>query len=74
MQHHQKQHKGEVVKKCKRRKVDFALSNVVSLRINDQERQELEKITRTSSKNVSELVREAIGYWISRRKRYCLDS
>lgn len=74
MQHHQKQYRGESMKKSKRRKDVEALSNVVSLRISDQEKRELEKITKSSSKNVSEIVREAIEFWISRRKRFCLDS
>jgi len=74
MQHHQKQYRGEPMKKSKRRKDADALSNVVSLRISDQEKRELEKITKSSSKNVSEIVREAIEFWITRRKRFCLDS
>lgn len=73
MQHH-KQFRGESMKESKRRKDADALSNVVSLRISDQEKRELVKITKSSSKNVSEIVREAIELWISRRKRFCLDS
>jgi len=74
MYHHQKQYRGESMKRAKRRKDEDALSNVVSLRISDQEKRELEKITKSSSKNVSEIVREAIEFWMSRRKRLCLDS
>jgi len=74
MQHHQKQYRGESMKKSKRRNDADALNNVVSLRISDQEKRELEKITKSSSKNVSEIVREAIEFWMSRRKRFCLDS
>lgn len=62
------------MKKFKRRKDEDVLSNVVSLRISDQEKRELEKITKSSSKSVSEIVREAIEFWISRRKKFCLDS
>lgn len=62
------------MKKSKRRKNEDALSNVVSLRISDQEKRELEKITKTSSKSVSEICREAIELWISKRKRFCLDA
>lgn len=71
---HQKQFRGESMKKPKRRKDADALSNVVSLRISDEEKRELEKITKSSSKKLSEIVREAIELWISRRKRFCLDS
>ena len=74
MQYHQKQYRGESMKKFKRRKDEDVLSNVVSLRISDQEKRELEKITKSSSKSVSEIVREAIEFWISRRKKFCLDS
>jgi glucan phosphorylase len=74
MYYHQKQYRGESMKKAKRRKEAEALSNVVSWRINDQEKRELEKITKSSSKNVSEIVREAIESWMSRRRRLCLDS
>lgn len=74
MQHHQIRNRGGSMKKSKRRKDVEALSNIVSLRISDQEKRELEKITKSSSKSVSEIVREAIEFWISRRKRFCLDS
>jgi len=74
MQHHQKQYRGESMRRSKRRKDEYALSNVVSLRISDQEKRELEKITKSSSKNVSEIVREAIEFWMSQRKRLCLDA
>ena len=74
MQLHQKQYRGETKKRFKRRKDENILNNVVSLRISDQERRELEKITKSSSKNVSEIVREAIEFWIARRKRYCFES
>lgn len=70
---HQKQYRGEPKKKFRRRKDEDVLHNVVSLRISDQEKYELEKITKTSSKSVSEIVREAIEYWLAKRKRLCLD-
>lgn len=72
--HHQKQYRGEAKKKFKRRKDEDVLHNVVSLRISDQEKHELEKITKSSSKSVSEIVREAIEFWITKRKRLCLDA
>jgi len=74
MQHHQKQLRREPLKKMKRRKDENVLCNVVSLRISDQEKRELEKITQSSSQSVSEVVREAIEFWLSRRKMLCLDS
>lgn len=73
MQNHQKQHRGELRQKARRRRDESALTNVVSLRISDQEKHELEKITKSSARNISEIVREAIESWIARRKRLCLD-
>lgn len=74
MSHYQKQDRGEPRKMQKRRRDDSALTNVVSLRISDQEKRVLEKITKSSSKNVSEIVREAIDFWLAKRKKLCLDN
>jgi len=73
MQHRQKQYRDESRKKVKRRKDENVLNNIVSLRISDQEKRIIEKITRDSSRSVSEVVREAIEFWIA-RKSYCLDA
>ncbi|MFA7061178.1 MAG: ribbon-helix-helix protein, CopG family [Pedobacter sp.] len=73
MQQYQKQYRGEPQQKAKRRRDDSALTNVVSLRISDQEKRELEKITKSSARNISEIVREALEFWIAKRKRLCLD-
>lgn len=35
--------------------------NVVSLRISNDEKQELDKVARLSNRNVSEVMREAVG-------------
>ena len=73
MQHHQKQYRGETKQKAKRHRDESTLTNVVSLRISDQEKRELEKITKSSDRNISEIVREALESWIAKRKRLCLD-
>ena len=73
MQHRQKQYRGELRRKSKRKSDESALNNVISLRISDQEKRELEKITRSSAKSVSEILREAFEVWIARRKRFCLE-
>ena len=73
MPHHQKQYRGEAKTKLRRRRDDTVLTNVVSLRISDQEKRVLEKITKSTSKNVSEVVREAIEYWLAKRRSLCLD-
>lgn len=74
MQQHQRQYRGEPKQKPKRRRDESALHNVVSLRISDQEKRELERITRSSAKNISDILREAIESWIAKRKRLCLDA
>ena len=74
MQRHQKQYRGEPKRKFKRSKDEHLLNNVLSLRISDQEKRELEKITKASAKSVSEIAREALECWLSARKRYCLTT
>lgn len=62
-------------KKIKTRKKDeHALTNVVSLRISDQEKRLLERVTRSTSRNVSEVIREALDLWMARRRKLCLDA
>ncbi len=43
--------------------------NVISLRITDQEKLVLQRISRTSSKEISEILREAVKLWLARRER-----
>ncbi|MDD2308466.1 MAG: ribbon-helix-helix domain-containing protein [Desulfuromonadaceae bacterium] len=49
------------------------LQNVISLRINDDEKKSLEKLTRTTSKNISDILREAIDMWRSNHRKLCMD-
>ena len=56
----------------KKKEVD-QLQNVISLRINDEEKKALEKLTRSTSKSISEIMREAIDLWSSKRRKLCLD-
>ena len=49
------------------------LQNVISLRISDAEKKALEKLTKSSSKNISDIMREAIVLWSSKRRKLCLD-
>jgi hypothetical protein len=73
MQQYKKQYRGEPQQKVKRRRDESTLTNVVSLRISDQEKRELEKVTKSSARNISEIVREALEFWLAKRKRLCLD-
>jgi hypothetical protein len=49
------------------------LQNIISLRINDEEKKELEKLTKSTSKSISDIMREAIGLWSSKRRKLCMD-
>lgn len=57
----------------KKRKEADQLQNVISLRINDEEKKALEKLTKSTSKSISEIMREAIDLWSSKRRKLCLD-
>lgn len=57
----------------KKRKEADQLQNVISLRINDEEKRALEKLTKSTSKSISEIMREAIDLWSSKRRKLCLD-
>lgn len=48
-------------------------NNVVSLRLSDQEKLVLDRLTVTDQSNLSDLVREAISFWLARRKGVCLE-
>jgi len=63
--------KSKTLKK-KKNSID-SIQNVISLRINDEEKKTLEKLTKTTSKSVSEIIKEAIELWITKRRKLCLD-
>jgi hypothetical protein len=70
---HQNKNIEETRRRSEKKKEKTVLKNVVSLRVSDQELQVLEKITRSSAKTVSDVVREAIEFWLSRRQRLCRE-
>ena len=49
------------------------VQNVISLRINDEEKKALEKLTKATSKSISDIMREAIDLWTSKRRKLCMD-
>jgi len=57
----------------KKRNRTEQLQNVISLRINDNEKKSLEKLTKTTSKSISDIMREAIDMWRSNRSKLCMD-
>ena len=59
--------------RIRRRRDEQALTNVVSLRISDEEKKTLERVTKSTSKSVSEIIREAMNHWLAKRQRLGLD-
>jgi hypothetical protein len=57
----------------KKRKKTEQLQNVISLRINDDEKKTLEKLIKTTSKSITEIMREAIDLWRARQRKLCMD-
>lgn len=57
----------------KKKKEPEQLQNVISLRINDDEKKALEKLTKATSKSISEIMREAMDQWRSKRRKLCMD-
>ncbi len=49
------------------------LQNIISLRINDKQRITLEKLSKATSKSISDIIREAVNSWSARRRKLCLD-
>jgi len=49
------------------------LKNVISMRINDDEKKVLEKLTKSTSRSISDIMREAIDLWTSKRRKLCMD-
>ena len=56
----------------KKRKEPEQLQNVIMLRINDDEKKTLEKLTKTTSKSIAEIMREAIDLWRARQRKLCM--
>lgn len=57
----------------KKKKQKEQLQNIISVRINDNEKKTLEKLTKSTSKNISDIMREAIDLWSSKRRKLCMD-
>ena len=56
----------------KKRKDTEQLQNVISLRINDDEKKALEKLTKTTAKSITEIMREAIDLWQVKQRKLCM--
>jgi hypothetical protein len=56
----------------KKKKETEQLQNVISLRINDDEKKTLEKLITTTSKSITEIMREAIDLWRSKQRKLCM--
>ncbi len=49
------------------------VQNVISLRITDDEKRALEKLTKSTAKSISEIMREAIDMWSFKRRKLCMN-
>lgn len=67
-----KQYRNEP-RKSESRKRKALLENVISLRISDQEKKSLEKLTSKTSKSITDIMREALNLWSSKRRSLCMD-
>lgn len=56
-----------------RKKERKGLNNVVSLRISDKEKRVLDRISEATHTNLSNVVREALSFWLTTRKGICLE-
>ena len=64
--------RGPKAAKKKTERVDH-VQNVISLRINDEEKKALEKLTKSTSKSISDIMREAIEMWRSKQSNVCIE-
>jgi hypothetical protein len=48
------------------------LKNVISLRINDDEKIALERLSISTSKSISDIMKEAIDLWRSKQRKLCM--
>lgn len=55
-----------------KRKEAEHIQNVISLRISDDEKRALEKLTKATSKSISDIMREAIDLWRSKQRKLCM--
>ena len=74
MSYKKKQHAREPRKSNKTTEEKTPLQNVISMRISDQEKKKLEKLTKSTSKSISDIMREAMDLWRLKRRSLCLDS
>jgi hypothetical protein len=49
------------------------LQNIISLRISDKQKMMLEKLSKATSKSVSDIMREAVILWSAKRRNLCMD-
>lgn len=49
------------------------LQNIISLRINDKQKLMLEKLSKATSKSISDIMREAVNLWSTKQRKLCLD-
>ena len=61
-------------KSCKKKKTRTEqMQNIISLHITDDEKKALEKLTKSTSKSISDILREAIDMWSFKRRKLCME-
>jgi len=73
MPHRMKSAIKEPRKESRDTKKERTAKNIISLTLSEKEQRVMERITKATSKEASEVIREAFSFWISRRQRLCLD-
>ena len=73
MPYFKKQLRREPKKAVKRHLEQKTLKNIVSLRVSDDEMELLARISKTTSKSISDIMREALKSLQASRRRLCLD-
>ncbi|MDD2500971.1 MAG: CopG family transcriptional regulator [Geobacter sp.] len=73
MPHRKKATTKDPRKETKVPKAEKSSKNLICLKLSDPERRIMERLTKATSKDASEIIREALSFWIAKRQRLCLD-
>lgn len=56
-----------------KKKEKDCLQNIITLRISDRQKIALEKLSKATSKSISDIMREAVSIWSDKRRKLCLE-
>ncbi|NVN90051.1 MAG: ribbon-helix-helix protein, CopG family [Desulfuromonadales bacterium] len=60
------------VTRTKKKEKEY-LQNIITLRISDKQKITLKKLSKATSKSISDIMREAVNLWSAKRRKLCLD-